>query len=130
MIAIDTSAIAAIALDEREARQFGEIVGAEECVIGWPTVFEAFLVLSPISRRRGLDVLDKVLAAPHLNIVAFDGRTYQSACAAFERYGRGRHPAQLNFGDCMSYAVAEVHQAALLYKGDDFPRTDIAAAFP
>ena len=53
---------------------------------------------------------------------------FRLAAAAFDRYGRGRHPAKLNFGDCMAYAVAKAHGVPLLYKGDDFARTDIAAA--
>jgi ribonuclease VapC len=56
---------------------------------------------------------------------------YRIAIEAFDRFGRGRgHPAKLNFGDCMAYAVAKAHQVPLLYKGDDFAKTDIATALP
>ncbi len=80
--------------------------------------------------RRGLDVLDKVLNAPRIEVVAFDQRIFENAREAFDRFGRGRHPAKLNFGDCMAYAVAKAHDVPLLYKGDDFARTDIRAALP
>lgn len=128
MIALDTSAIAAIALEELEARVFAEIIGSEACIIGWPTVLESHMVLKSIPFRRGLDVLDMVLDAPRLRIVAFDRQLFESARTAFDRFGRGYHKAKLNFGDCMSYAVAKFHDAPLLCKGDDFPLTDIRTA--
>ena len=130
MIAIDTSAIVAIALHEPEARAFGEVIVSEPCVIGWPTVLESRMVLSAVPMGRGVDVLDKVLEAPRLKIVPFDRRAYESARLAFERYGTGRHKAKLNFGDCFSYAVAKLHGTALLYKGSDFAHTDIRPALP
>jgi ribonuclease VapC len=106
------------------------MIGTEHCLIGWPTVFEAHLVLTSLRRRRGDDVLEKILAAPHIDMIAFDRRIFELAAAAFDRYGRGRHRAKLNFGDCMAYAVARAHEVPLLYKGGDFARTDIAAALP
>ena len=128
MIALDTSAIAAIALDEPEARVFAEIIGSEACVIGYPTILESHMVLKSIPLRRGLDVLNMVLGAPRLRVLAFDRQLFESARTAFDRFGRGYHKAKLNFGDCMSYAVAQFHDAPLLFKGDDFPLTDIRAA--
>ena len=128
MIALDTSAIAAIALEEPEARVFAEIVGSEPCVIGWPTILETHMVLKSIPFRRGLDVLDMVLDAPRLRVLTFDRELFESARTAFDRFGRGYHKAKLNFGDCMSYAVAKLHDVPLLFKGDAFPLTDIRAA--
>jgi len=128
VIAVDTSAVAAIALEEREAPVFAEIIGSEDCVIGWPTVLESHMVLKSIPLRRGLDVLDMVLAAPRIRVTAFDQRLFANAREAFDRFGRGHHPAKLNFGDCMSYAVAKFHDVPLLFKGDDFRLTDIRAA--
>ena len=130
MIALDTSAIVAIALREPEAVAFGEAIGAEHCLIGWPTVLESHLVLSAVPRRRGLEVLEKVLNAPRIDVIAFDRNAYETARDAFDRFGRGRHPAKLNFGDCMAYAVAKAHRAPLLYKGNDFVLTDIQPALP
>ena len=128
MIALDTSAIAAIALEEPEARVFAEMVGSEACVIGWPTILESHMVLKSIPFLRGLDVLDMVLDAPRLRVLAFDRQLFEGARTAFNRFGRGYHKAKLNFGDCMSYAVAKLHDVPLLFKGDDFPLTDIRAA--
>lgn len=118
----------AIALREPEARAFGEMIGTEHCLIGWPTVFEAHLVLSSLPGKRGSAVLAKVLAAPRIDIVAFDRRVFEFARRAFDRFGRGRHRAKLNYGDCMAYAVARTHDVPLLYKGGDFARTDIVPA--
>lgn len=120
----------AIALLEPEAKAFSEMIGAEHCLIGGPTVFESYLVLSSLPQRRGSEVLDKVLAAPRIDVVAFDRRVFEFARLAFDHYGRGRHRAKLNFGDCMAYAVAKSHDVPLLYKGNDFAHTDIAPAVP
>ena len=128
MIALDTSAIAAIALKEPEARIFAEIIGSDSCLVGWPTILESHMVLKSIPLRRGLDVLDMVLKAPRLRVLSFDQRLFDSARAAFDRFGRGHHRAKLNFGDCMSYAVAKLHDVPLLFKGDDLRQTDVRAA--
>ncbi|WP_408647683.1 type II toxin-antitoxin system VapC family toxin [Xanthobacter dioxanivorans] len=56
--------------------------------------------------------------------MAFSPKMHEIACLAFDRFGKGRRPAGLNFGDCMAYAVAKAHDAPLLFKGDDFSRTD------
>jgi len=128
VIALDTSAIAAIALDEPEARVFAEVIGSEACIIGWPTVLESHMVLKSIPFRRGLDVLDMVLEAPRLRIIVFDRQMFENARVAFDRFGRGYHKAKLNFGDCLSYAVARFHDAPLLFKGDDFRLTDVRPA--
>jgi len=106
------------------------MIGTEHCLIGWPTVFEAHLILTSLPRKRGDDVLDKVLAAPRIDRVTFDSPIFDFACRAFDRYGRGRHKAKLNFGDCLAYAVAKANDVPLLYKGDDFAHTDIHPALP
>jgi ribonuclease VapC len=130
VIALDTSAIAAIALAEPQARAFAEIIGSERCLIGWPTVLESHMVLKSVPLRRGLDVLELVLTAPRLHVVVFNGRLFEEARLAFDRFGRGRHRAKLNFGDCMAYAVAKANDIPLLYKGDDFRLTDVRPAVP
>ncbi|HET9815285.1 MAG TPA: type II toxin-antitoxin system VapC family toxin [Xanthobacteraceae bacterium] len=130
MIALDTSAIAAIAFAEPQAEGFAEIIGSETSFIGWPTVLECYMVLQSVPLRRGLDVLDFVLGAPRLRIVPFNERLFEQARLAFDRFGRGRHRAKLNFGDCMAYAVAKANNLPLLYKGDDFRLTDIRPAVP
>jgi ribonuclease VapC len=128
VIALDTSAIAAIEIEESEAGVFAEIIGSETCLIGWPTILESHMVLQSIPLRRGLDVLDKVLTAPRVRTLAFDERLFATARRAFDQYGRGHHQAKLNFGDCMSYAVAKFRDIPLLFKGSDFRLTDIRPA--
>lgn len=129
MIAIDSSAVVAIALEEAEASLFVDMIAGTPCFLGWPTVLECHLVLSRIPQGRGLEVLDKVLNAPRLKTVAFDEILFTAARDAFTRYGKGcGHPAQLNFGDCMAYAVAKTKRVPLLYKGTDFASTDIDSA--
>jgi ribonuclease VapC len=130
VIAVDTSAIVAIALKEPEAVVFAAMIRARDCLIGRPTVFEAHLVMSRLARGQGVSLLDAILAAPRLKVLDFGRVLFKEARSAFDRYGRGRHPARLNFGDCMAYAVAKAHDVPLLYKGRDFAGTDIAAAFP
>jgi ribonuclease VapC len=128
VIAVDTSAVAAIAFAEPQARAFAEIIGTERCLIGWPTVLECHMVLQSVPSRRGLDVLELLLKAPRLRIVAFNARLFNEARRAFDRFGRGRHRAKLNFGDCMAYAVAKANDIPLLYKGEDFRLTDVRPA--
>src|SRR2546423_8067228 len=106
------------------------MIGSEACVISWPTIMESHVVLKAIPFRRGLDVLDRVLDAPRLGVLVFDRQLFESARIAFDRFGRGYHKAKLNFGDCMSYAVAKLHDVPLLFKSDDFPLTDIRRALP
>jgi len=72
--------------------------------------------------------LDELLASAGVEVVPFDSAQAASAREAFLRYGKGRHPAGLNFGDCAAYALAATHAAPLLFKGTDFAKTDLTAA--
>lgn len=72
--------------------------------------------------------LDEFVLAAGIEIVAFDAGLARIARDAFLRYGKGRHPAGLNFGDCASYALAQARGLKLLFKGEDFPRTDLQSA--
>ena len=131
MIALDSSAIIAIALQEPEAPGFTLLIARSDCVVGRPTVLESHMVLRDRSGAEGIAVLDRLLAHRTMRIVDFDERHLTIARRAFDQFGKGQgHPAQLNFGDCMSYAVAKAHGVPLLFKGDDFPRTDITVAAP
>jgi ribonuclease VapC len=129
LIALDTSAIVAVALGEPEREKFREIILAQQCLIGAPTLFECHLVLRPNRNPRRFESFRRLIGRPHIRVEPFTDETYDLAAAAFDRYGRGcGHPAKLNFGDCMAYAVAKAHGVPLLYKGDDFAHTDIASA--
>lgn len=129
MIALDSSALVAIVLVEPEAEDFARIVGRQRCLVGWPTVFETSAVLRNSSAvSSGAAFVEALLGRPNVEAVPFDRALYRAARHALEHFGRGRHRARLNFGDCLSYAVAKVHDVPLLYKGDDFPHTDLRPA--
>ena len=125
MIALDTSVILAIALDEPEADIFKAVLRQEALVIGWPTLFETRIVLSAKGFSNAGEIVARLAEAPNVTALPFDGKHYHAAEEAFERYGKRRHPASLNMGDCFSYAVAAIAKAPLLFKGHDFGQTDL-----
>ena len=130
MIALDSSALVAILRREPEADRFLRIVAAADgCLLSSVSLLETSMVLV----GRGGDAtswveLDALIARAGIRIVAQDRSLADAARGAFLRYGKGRHPAGLNLGDCASYALAKARELPLLFKGDDFPRTDITAA--
>lgn len=130
MIALDSSAIVAIALREPGADQYLDVVALRRAIVGALTLVETHLVLS--RRTHAFDeFLRRFVSPPVVHVVAFTPETYAVAAKAFDRYGEGRgHRARLNFGDCLAYAVAKARDAPLLDKGADFGRTDIRPALP
>ena len=126
---LDSSAIVAIHLKEPgHDRLIEAIDNAEVVVVGVPTLLETAMVLTT---RLGQDARPTILAflrRIEAEVVPFNEEHLDAATTAFLRFGRGRHPAGLNFGDCMSYAVASVAGMPLLFTGEDFRRTDIAQA--
>ena len=131
MIVLDSSALTAIVLDEPESDAFARMVATNDCVIGAPTLLETEMVVRSKAHGPQLQKLNDLLALKNVSVIAFTPEHAQVAYTAFARFGRGSgHPARLNFGDCMAYAVARMAQAPLLFKGDDFTRTDVASAIP
>ena len=129
MIVLDTSAIVAILKDEAEKRIFLEvIVAAERCSLSAVGLFEASMVLIGRSAPILADALDALVRRRSIEIVPFDEDLARESRAAFIRFGKGRHPAGLNFGDCVSYALARSRGLPLLYKGEDFAKTDVMSA--
>ncbi|MES1245748.1 MAG: type II toxin-antitoxin system VapC family toxin [Acidobacteriota bacterium] len=126
---LDTSAIVAITLREPGYEELvAKLRAASTLGIGTPTLTEAGMVLSA---RLGVEpqaLLDRFLRDFGVVPVAFGELHWREALEAFRRFGKGRHPAALNFGDCLSYATARIADHPLLFVGDDFARTDIAAA--
>jgi len=124
---IDTSALLAIMLEEPEIDQFSELIAQPgRKVMSTVSILEAAMVLEG---RRGEDAgyrLDAFLHKAGIEAVAFDGEQLAIARAAFRRYGKGRHTAGLNFGDCAAYALAQWSAEPLLFKGADFAATDVA----
>lgn len=124
-VAVDSSAIVAIINREAEAGSFLAALADVPVICGWPTVVEVRLWLA---RRPGHTThwLDDFLANPATEMVPFGQEHEQVAARASAIYGRGRHAAGLNFGDCMAYAVAMRAGVPLLFKGGDFGKTDVA----
>lgn len=127
MIAADTSALVAILLREEDAKGYSDAITAErEVLIGAPTAFELRLVMHRLRGEASTRGVDRMLAWPMIRIVPFEAAHLALANEALVRFG-GR-PARLNFGDCMSYAIAKHHGVPLLFKGADFAQTDVRSA--
>ncbi|MHB1501496.1 MAG: type II toxin-antitoxin system VapC family toxin [Candidatus Dormibacteria bacterium] len=126
---LDTSALAAVLFDEPERAEFiRQIAAAPHRLISSATLLEASIV---VESRRGEVAgreLDLFLHRAKVQTVAVDGEQAELARAAWRRYGKGRHPAGLNFGDLFAYALARARGEDLLFKGDDFTKTDVARA--
>lgn len=123
---IDTSVLIAILLDEPEAEQLIEAMAADEKrMISAVSMVEAGIVILNRKGEAGLRELDTLTAKAAIVVTPVDAQQSVLAREAFFRFGKGRHPAKLNFGDCFSYALAKALQQPLLFKGDDFNRTDI-----
>ncbi len=126
---LDSSAIVAVHLKEPGHESLIEAIDRSEIVvIGVPTLLETAMVLSARFGQDARPLLFAFLRRLDAEVVAFNEEHLDSAITAFLRFGRGRHPAGLNFGDCMSYAVASVAGMPLLFTGRDFAQTDIPAA--
>jgi len=127
---IDTSAILAILQDEDERRHFNEVIEAAANIrISTATYVETSIVVESRFGAAGLQDLDRFIESAGIELVSVDKKQAQAARVAFSTYGKGRHPAKLNFGDCFSYAISWVLGEPLLFKGDDFSRTDIVSAY-
>jgi ribonuclease VapC len=126
---VDTSAIVAILEDEPERQRFVDLIGAAPIRrLSAANRLEATLVIEGRKRDAGRADLDLFLHEAEIEIVPVTLEQMELACDAFRRFGKGRHPAGLNFGDVFAYALAKVAGEPLLFKGDDFARTDIASA--
>lgn len=127
MIVADTSAFAAIIFGENDAKRFADAIDREERVlVGAPTAFELQLVVVRKLGPASLVHANRLLDHRRIEIVSWDLEHVAIATEALVRF-RGR-PARLNFGDCMTYALAKSLDAPLLYKGNDFAATDIRSA--
>lgn len=124
---IDTSALVAIALNEPKAELFEQCIVADlQRLISAATLLEVAMVLETRLGEAAGRELDLWLLKAGIDIVAVDADQIDVARRAWRRFGKGRHPAGLNYGDCFSYALAFTRQEPLLFKGDDFSKTDIA----
>lgn len=131
MIVVDTSALIAILRNEDDAARYARaLVDAERCLMSAVSRLEAGMVLIGRGSLDAADDLDRLVQRVAIEVAPFDDEQAALAREAFSRYGKGRHPAALNLGDCASYALARSRGLPLLFKGNDFSRTDIAGALP
>ena len=124
---LDTSAIVAILTPESDAARFqNAMLAAASMAISSVTALETRIVLHCRFGTEAVGAFDKMLENAGIVIVPFDGELAQVAFEAFRRYGKGQgHPAQLNIIDCAAYALAKTQAEPLLFKGNDFDKTDI-----
>jgi ribonuclease VapC len=128
-VVLDSSAIVAVLLREPgHERLIAGIDAAEVVVVGVPTLLETTMLLTARLGRDARPLISAFLRRLEAELAPFNEEHLDAAADAFLRFGRGRHPAALNFGDCMSYAVASVAGMPLLFTGEDFKHTDIAPA--
>jgi len=123
---VDSSAILAIFFREKGANDLlSTIVAAEVVGIGAPTAAETGLVLTARLQHNATGDLLRFFRETGIEIVPFTDPHWQRSIDAYARFGKGRHPAGLNFGDCMTYATAALARQPLLCVGDDFRKTDL-----
>jgi ribonuclease VapC len=126
---LDTSAIVALMKEEPGFERLERAIASEErLAIGTPTLFETALITVRLYDLPGRSLLARFLEEEDIVLIPFRAEHWQAAADAFIRYGKGRHPAKLNYGDCMTYAIAKVADEPLLFVGEDFSKTDVAVA--
>ena len=126
---VDSSVLLAILLAEPEAEYFAkQLNDTDDIYISAVSLVESAMVIEYKKGEQGASQYDELLKIIDPTIVAFDSEQAKLARAAWRQYGKGRHPAKLNFGDCCSYAVAKYLNKPLLFKGDDFSKTDLVQA--
>ena len=126
---IDTSAVLAVLLGEPEAERFARLIAEDtRRLISSFSALEAAIVIQARKGEEGARELDALLQQGRIELIALDVEQYELARDAWLMYGKGRHPAGLNIGDCCSYALARAYGEPLLFKGNDFSQTDIAQA--
>ena len=126
---LDSSALIAILFaDYGHLDLIDRILAAEHVRVGMPTLVETSIVLAGRRRSEAVGEVETLLQELGASTVPFGEREWHAAVEAFLRYGRGRHKASLNFGDCLAYAAAVVANDSLLFVGEDFRLTDVTPA--
>ena len=123
---LDTSALLAILFDEVDADHYEHTINdAMTCRMSVANYLEAILVIQSRLGEEGGRELDNYLEAAEIELVSVTPEQVQAARLAWRKFGKGNHPAGLNFGDCFAYALSEVAGEPLLYKGEDFALTNV-----
>jgi len=129
MIVVDSSALIAILENEQDAVTYAEALAeADAALISAATLLETAIVMINRHGERSARILDELVQEAGLEVESVTVHQINLAREAYVAYGKGRSSAGLNFGDCFAYALAKATGAPLLFKGDDFSRTDIEAA--
>jgi ribonuclease VapC len=128
-VTLDSSVLVALLFAESGYLDLVDrILESNEVRVGAPTLVEASMVVSGRRRAPAGGEVDGLVRELGITVVSFGEAEWRLAVDAFTKFGRGRHPAALNFGDCLAYATAASHGDTLLFVGDDFTKTDIALA--
>jgi ribonuclease VapC len=123
---LDTSAVLAILQNEPERRRFNEAIDAAEIrSLSTASFVECSMIVESRYGADGVRDLDLLIAKAQISLAPVDEEQANLARRAFRKFGKGRHPAGLNFGDCFSYALTQALQEPLLFKGNDFSQTDV-----
>jgi len=126
---VDTSALCAILFAELEAQSFADLLRSpDRKLMSAMNALEAGMVIESRMGSTGAQTLAELMLDADIDIVAFDATLAEVALDAWRQFGKGHHPAGLNFADCAAYALARVTNQPLLYKGDGFSLTDIVRA--
>jgi ribonuclease VapC len=127
-IVADSSALLAVVFGDPDYARFADALDQSHVVLSSATLTEALVVAESRKGPDGAQVLRMLVDGGVDEIVPFDADHARAAHAAWRRFGKGRHAAALNLGDCFSYATARLANAPLLFKGDDFAQTDLPSA--
>jgi len=123
---VDSSVLIAILLAESDAEYYAQRLIDSDCIyISAVSLVESSMVIEYKKGELGALQYDELLKLITPTVVSFDNEQAKLARTAWQKYGKGRHPAKLNFGDCCSYAAAKYLNQPLLFKGDDFSKTDL-----
>jgi ribonuclease VapC len=126
---LDSSAVVSVLLREQGHAHLTETIDAADLLgIGAPTLFETCLVMIGVFDLHGRALVSQFMEEKKVVVIPFEERHGRAAIEAFIRFGKGRHRAALNYGDCMTYAIASLADEPLLFVGDDFAETDLASA--
>lgn len=123
---VDSSVLIAILLAEPEAEDYAkQLIDTNDIYISAVSIVESSIVIEYKKGELGAIQYGELLKIITPTIIAFDSQQAKLALVAWRQYGKGRHPAKLNFGDCCSYATAKYLNKPLLFKGNDFSKTDL-----
>jgi ribonuclease VapC len=128
-LVVDTSALLAVLLLEDDAMKYAAALGSATALrMTAPTWLETLMVATTRSGEAGYREVTRFIDDLRIEVVPADRPLVETAFAGWMRYGKGRHPARLNYGDCFSYALAKLSNEPLLFKGEDFSLTDVIPA--